>query len=427
MHETIPTIAELATADHRWFRAVADYTNDWESWHAPDGRLVWVNPAVERITGFSVAACMSMDDYPLPMIAAEDRERIAELLMAARDRTSGESVECRSVHRDGQPRWLSFSWQPMYGNPPNAHSAAASKRAPIHASQPQAAGGQPLGVYLGFRTSVREVTELHKLREQLRLYAEHLEQLVQERTARLRQLEDRQRQMEKLAALGQLAAGVAHEINNPLAGMRNAFELIKSDLSPDHEHYDLLELIDREIERISGITHQMYQLYRRNPQEPSEFALDQIIAEVAYLLENVAIKREVRLTCAPLPTPVHVFLPEGEVKQVLYNILRNAIQASPRGAEVIMQITRDARDVSVHVADKGPGISADVLPRIFDPFFSTKQGDSQPGMGLGLSVSRSLIEAMGGRIEVASEPGRGSRFTAVFPVRVDGRQEPSDA
>ena len=209
--------------DDRWFRAVADYTYDWESWHGPDGELIWVNPAVERITGYSVAECIGMRDYPLPMIVADDRERIADVLESAGERSSGENIEFRSLHRNGEIRWMALSWQPMYADG---------------------------GTYLGLRTSIRDVTDRRALREQLRLHAEHLEQLVQERTARLRQLEQRQRQMEKLAALGQLAAGVAHEINNPLAGMRNAFELIKSSLAPEHEHYELLGLIDREIERI---------------------------------------------------------------------------------------------------------------------------------------------------------------------------------
>jgi PAS domain S-box-containing protein len=397
-------LAEVASAagavDERWFRAVADYTYDWESWHAPEGRLIWVNPAVERVTGYSVAECLAMADYPLPMVAPEDRDRIAKLLTSARNRTSGENVEFRSLRRAGEVRWMSLAWQPMY---------------------------ERRGDYLGFRTSARDVTERQKLREQLRLHAEHLEQLVEERTSRLRQLEQRQRQIEKLAALGQLAAGVAHEINNPLAGMRNAFELIKSDLSPEHEHYELLGLIDREIERISGITHQMYQLYRRAPQPPSEFALERIVGEVAYLVENLARKHHVALRCEPPAASVPVLLAEGEVKQILYNLMRNAIQASPAGEEVTVRIADDAREVAVQVSDRGPGMPADVLSRIFDPFFSTKQGDvSQSGMGLGLSVSRSLVEAMGGRIEVADETGRGSRFTAVFPRRLETLQERGD-
>jgi signal transduction histidine kinase len=273
--------------------------------------------------------------------------------------------------------------------------------------------------YLGFRTSVRDVTERRKLRDQLRLHAEHLEQLVQERTEKLRQLENRQRQMEKLAALGQLAAGVAHEINNPLAGMRNAFELIKSTLTPQHEHYDLLALVDREIERISGIVHQMYQLYRRAPQQAAEFDLALIVREVIAMLENAAVKRQIAIRFkAPVQTP-RVWLAEGEVKQILYNVIRNAVQASSPGQAVDVTIDSSECEIMVRVKDEGPGIAPDVLPHIFDPFFSTKHGEPQAGMGLGLSVSRSLIEAMGGRIEVTTKPRRGSCFSIVLPLRLE--------
>ena len=291
------------------------------------------------------------------------------------------------------------------------------KRAGCHSLGNQCTNGK--GGYLGLRTSIRDVTDLHNLREELRLHAEHLEQLVQERTARLRQLEQRQRQMEKLAALGQLAAGVAHEINNPLAGMRNAFELIKSNLSPGDEHYELLELIDREIERISAIIHQMYQLYRRSPQQPSPFSLSRIVGEVIYLLEVQAKKLGVTIRWSESDDLLEVELAEGEVKQILYNLIRNAIQASPAGETVVVRAKRLESEVSVSVEDHGAGISPDIATRLFDPFFTTKQAGPDSGMGLGLSVSRSLIEAMGGRIEVSSQEGRGSVFTAVFPCRIE--------
>jgi signal transduction histidine kinase len=280
--------------------------------------------------------------------------------------------------------------------------------------------------YLGFRTSVRDVTERRELREQLRLHSEHLEQLVQERTPRVRQLEQRQRQMEKLVALGQLAAGVAHEINNPLAGIRNAFELVKSSFPPEHEHFELIGLVDKEIERISGITHQMYQLYKRPPQQPCEFAITQTVQEVIYMLASSAESRQIRLIFDSPADPLRAALVEDEVKQILYNLIRNAIQASPPGEEVFVRTSRDAREIIVDVQDRGPGIRDDILPRIFDPFFSTKQAGSQSGMGLGLSVSQSLIEAMEGRIEVSSIPGRGSLFSAIFPSRLDSVAETVD-
>ena len=373
------------------FRAVADYTCDWESWHGPDGRLLWVNPAVERITGYSVSECLRMPDYPLRMVVTEDQDEILQVLAGAKDRTSGSDVEFRSLHLDGGVRWMAVSWQPMYG---------AS------------------GKYLGFRTSIRDISERRQLRDQLRLHAEHLEQLVQERTARIRQLEHSQREMEKLAALGQLAAGVAHEINNPLAGIRNAFELVKADVTPDREHFELLELIDREIERMSSIVHQMYQLYRRDPQPATEFEIDRAVADVVRLLESVARKRRLILTTVSSGNAERAYLPVGEAKQILYNLICNAIQASPSDAEVAVKVVHSRDEHRVSVLDHGPGIADDILPRIFEPYFSTKQHDPRAGMGLGLSVSRSLIEAMGGHIEVHTRVGEGSRFTAVFPTRL---------
>jgi two-component system, sporulation sensor kinase C len=394
-----PFVAAIATGDDRWFRAVADNTYDWESWHRPDGRLVWVNPAVERMTGYSVAECLEMLDYPLPIVVPEDHASVTHALASAQGKTSGGGLDFRTRGRHGQSRWMSLAWQPMY---------------------------DAEGTYLGYRTSARDVTERRALREQLSLHAEHLEQLVQERTERVLQLELRQRQMEKLVALGQLAAGVAHEINNPLAGMRNAFELIKRSLPPEHEHFELLALIDKEIDRISGITHQMYQLYKRTPLEPCEFDIAQTVSEVLFMLENTADKEKIKLRFDAQQKPVRVNLAEGEVKQILYSLIRNAIQASPRGAAVAVRISRDDREIAVHIEDHGSGIPDDILPRIFEPFFSTKQVEAQAGMGLGLSVSRSLVEALGGRIEVTSKLGQGSLFSVVFPWRLDASQETVD-
>lgn len=379
------------------FRTVADCTYDWESWHAPDGRLLWVNPAVERITGYSPSECLQMADYPLPMTAPEHRDRISGILQEAKAGTTQNDVEFQVVDRNGGKHWVAVSWQPMYDQ---------------------------TGRHLGFRTSIRDISERRSLRDQLRLHAEHLEQLVQERTARIAQLEQHRRQMEKHAAMGQLAAGVAHEINNPLAGIRNAFELIRSGISPDHEHFELIGLIDREIDRISSIVHQMYQLYGRSRQQPQTFAVEQTIADVVTLLERTARQHQVSLNVESANSErTNVLLPEGEVKQILYNLILNAIQASPAGEVVSIRIRIVSGEVHVTVSDQGQGISADVLPQIFDPFFSTRVSSHGAGMGLGLSVSRNLIESMGGSIVVETNPGSGSHFTAIFPERIEFRAD----
>lgn len=380
------------------FRAIADYTYDWEDWQSPSGKLLWVNSAVERLTGFQPDECLAMPDYPLPLVAPRHRKRISRVIVSAIAGASGNNVEFQTQHRNGSLRWMAVSWQPMY---------------------------DLAGQRLGFRSSIRDIADKRDLREQLRLHNEHLEQLVQERTARIMQLEEQRLKMERMAALGELAAGVAHEINNPLAGIRNAFSLFKSSLSPDAKYYDMLDLIDDEIERISKITHHMYQLYRPGTGHATRFNLERTIRDVVILLDPL-IKRSgvtVQVNAADCrPTDqleqAEVILRQDELKQVLFNLVRNAIQASEAGTQVEITLQTTAKKATIVVTDHGCGIEESVVPQLFDPFFTTKSELPKQGMGLGLSVSSGLVEAMGGKISVHSQVGHGSRFTVNLPRMV---------
>lgn len=387
-----------SSLDH--FRLVADATYDWESWHDAQGRVRWVNPAVERITGYTVKECLSMARYPFPMIHESDLARIAELFQGFHNQSSGNDIEFRIRHRLGQVVFVAISWQPMYDSK---------------------------GGHLGCRTSIRDVSERQELKKQISRYNERLEQLVQEKTERLQQSERKRAQLEKLAALGQLAAGVAHEINNPLAGIRNAFQLIRQDVPKSASSFSLIDLIDQEIERMAKLIRGMFNTFRQEPESPKAVQLSQVIREVIQMLQSTADGRGVRLESADNSEEIKAVLPEGHLRQILYNLGRNAIQACQKDQWVrISAQTLGANQILLSVKDCGCGIDAETIPLIFEPYFSTKVTEPEPSMGLGLSICKGLVESMGGRISVQSMLGEGTEFLVELPKRLDlGIQNPS--
>lgn len=351
----------------------------------------WINPAVERITGYRPDECLRMADYPLPLVQKADRPMMAQLWAEALAGSSGNDVHFRVQHKDGSPRWAAISWQSIYD-----------------------VDDSPMG----FRASVRDISERRAMEEQIRAYAEDLEKLVEQRTARIQQLEARRLQVEKLAALAELAAGIAHEINNPLAGIRNAFQLLKEGFPKEHRYFEYMELIDAEIERVSSIVHQLHQLYRPFPNPAVSFDLERAIRHALMLLRTVAAKQHVALEMR-IAAGTIVKLPEGELKQVVYNLLLNAIQASPAGSSVCLQARVANGKLDLTVEDHGSGIPDDVLPHIFEAFFSTKHGNSGQGLGLGLPVSKSIVEALGGTIRLVTRSGQGTRIDVHIPLSDD--------
>ena len=264
----------------------------------------------------------------------------------------------------------------------------------------------------------------------LRDYAGELNDRVDQRTSELKaanlKLEETFRQLvmsEKLASIGEITAGVAHEINNPVAVIQGNVDVIRMTLG--HEGADPiqteLDLIDNQVMRIGVIVGKLLQFAR-----PSEFgtyaeAVDvaQVLRDCLVLVDHVVSKQAIRVLTQIEPAP-QVRIDPGELQQVVINILINASQAMEGKGTLALQVaseTREGREgTALRIADTGPGIAPNKLSHVFDPFFTTKQGE---GTGLGLSISQNLIQQAGGIITARNRRARGAEFTIWLPEAAD--------
>lgn len=255
-----------------------------------------------------------------------------------------------------------------------------------------------------------------QLYEELGRYARDLEARVETRTIALREANERLRRAEKLAALGTLAAGIAHEVNNPLQPVLTSLEMTIESLDegqpPDRE---LLEVAEREVRRIQRLVARLLGFARPDRQGMVALDLNSLVGEVLALaskqLQHSHVAVETDLTVIPT-----VSGNTDQLKQVMLNLVINAMQAMPDGGTLTIRTFRRSSNVGLSVTDTGYGIAPDDLQRIFDPFFTTKSD----GTGLGLAVSYQIIEAHGGQIEVQSHLGTGTEFTIWLPVMQPG-------
>lgn len=237
--------------------------------------------------------------------------------------------------------------------------------------------------------------------------------------AERKRMEQRLRQAERLASIGQLAAGIAHEINNPLTSIKNSFYIVRSALPPAGRSAEFAQIIDSEIDRISGIVNCLLDCHRPRVHEWTLVDIAATVRACVSLMEADITAKGIRIHLFMennLPT---LLSSEHGIKQVMINLLMNAAQSMPQGGDLTVQVRADDAMVRVAVADTGCGIAEEHLAHIFDPFFTTKhKGPGTSGMGLGLSVSLGIAETLGGFIEVESKRGEGSCFTMALPIEV---------
>jgi two-component system, NtrC family, sensor kinase len=224
---------------------------------------------------------------------------------------------------------------------------------------------------------------------------------------------------EKLASIGLLSAGVAHEINTPLTGISSYVQMLQKKLTDPH-YAQILDKIEAQTDRVGKIIKNLLN-FSRNPSDSTFHRVDmkeclgEILSLIDYKLKTMNIELEMAFD------PIAPVYAQGErLQQVFINIILNALDAMPGGGKLRIALHRTGPEAIVEIADTGSGIKPENLPRIFDPFFTTKGVGK--GTGLGLSISYAIIKEHEGRIQVESEPGKGTKFTVFIPTDLNQRK-----
>jgi two-component system sensor histidine kinase PilS (NtrC family) len=257
--------------------------------------------------------------------------------------------------------------------------------------------------------------------------------LIFQDITRFKEMEEQMKRVDKMAAIGQLAAGMAHEIRNPLTSLSGSIQVLKSELVLDHPGQRLMDIILRESERLNALIRD-FLLFAQPPRiNRNLWKIGNILEETVDLFINSQEYHEgIRIIRPQSHDSIQAMIDPDQMKQVFWNLLINAAQSMSNGGELHLQLQKGEEDllatnlpwspprktrewVRISIVDSGCGIAEHEKEKIFEPFYTTKDG----GTGLGLSIVHKIIENHDGVIKVESEVGKGSTFTILLPVNRD--------
>ncbi len=495
---------ELREAELR-YRTVSDFTYDWEYWETPDGKLRYVSPSCERITGFTPKDFIDNPNLIFEIIIPEDHSILDKHRHDAINVLSPQSIMFRIRRKDGKMRWMEHVCQPVTDNQGAFLGVRASNRditirkqaeeklsntlSLLSATLESTADGILVvdreGKIASFNqkflqmwhipesviaskddrkvidfvleqlkdpeTFLTKVTELYASDEaesfdmvefkDERIFErfsqpQKLGNTVVGRVWSFRDITERKRaenalreseqlllQAHKMEAIGRLAAGVAHEINNPLAVinenaglMKDLLELSENIEQNKEKFLGTLDVIFENVNRCRTITHRLLGFARRTDISYAVIDVNDAVREVIGFLEKEILYRNIHLKLNLKEDLPSVVSDKGQLQQVLLNIINNAIDAVEKGG--LIEIFTDIKDenaIRVSVRDNGHGIPEDIIKHIFEPFFTTKEKGK--GTGLGLSISYGIMRKMGGTILVESKDDNGTTFIVEIPQK----------
>jgi PAS domain S-box-containing protein len=361
-----------------------------------EGIIQMINPAVERLFGYEAAEVIGQNVKVLmPSPYHEEHDGYLErYLHTGEKRIIGIGREATARRKDGRVFPIDLSV---------AEANVGSTR-----------------LFMGI---IRDITDRKRAEKALNEKNEDLQRAVSELQAKneeIRSMTQQLWQAAKLASVGELAASIAHELNNPLATIMLRVESLLGKLPPDDSRRRPLEIVDQEAKRMSELVANLLQFCHRSAERSSTVDVGKEVINTLELIYHQLRKRQIMVAPEIDPTTPMIIADRQKLRQVFLNLLTNASDAMPNGGRLILrsapaQMTRGQPGVVLEFTDTGAGIAAQHLDRVMEPFFSTKEEGK--GTGLGLAICRRIIQEHKGTIQIISEVGKGTTVRIVLPIR----------
>jgi len=378
-HEVDESTAKLQEAELS-YRTVADFTHDWEYWESPEGTFRYISPSCERVTGYKPEEFLENPQILQKLILPEDKVRWDEHRQEALNNKGLHEVQFRIRKRDGEIRWIEHACQPVTDEK---------------------------GEFLGYRASNRDITRRKQTEDEAnRLREEYLH-------------------IARVAAIGELTASLAHELKQPLAAIRSNAQAAQHFLTGDKpdidELHEVLKDIIKDNRRADDVIGKLRALMRKSELQTTELNINGVMQDILPLIKSYEIMRNISLEFELDERIPLVAADRVQLQQVVLNLLLNSSEAligvSGDMRKIIVQTSqKDTHNVTVAIKDNGPGIDEQVMDRLFEPFYTTKQ----EGLGMGLTISRSIIEAHKGNLWAENNPDHGATFYFTIPVFKEG-------